>query len=69
MDFFFFTSDYTDKVPPDTLVSKFDSELTLSTILVFGQQYRNREKYVTKGSISFQRRRMRVGFKAPKVST
>lgn len=48
MDFFFFTSDYTDKVPPDTLVSKFDSELNLSTILVFGQQYRNREKICNK---------------------
>lgn len=53
MDFFFFTSDYTDKVPPDTLVSKFDSELTLSTILVFGQQYRNREKICNKRKYLF----------------
>lgn len=53
MDFFFFTSDYTDKVPPDTLVSKFDSELTLSTILVFGQQYRNREKICDKRKYFF----------------
>lgn len=49
MDFFFFTSDYTDKVPPDTLVSKFDSELTLSTILV----YRNREKICNKRKYFF----------------
>lgn len=50
MDFFFF---FTDKVPPDTLVSKFDSELTLSTILVFGQQYRNREKICNKRKYFF----------------